>query len=42
MLKQTVPSKTQNLLSHCTHFWYCLSIAVVAAAAAADPGNRTV
>jgi hypothetical protein len=43
MLKQTVPSKIQNLLSCCTHFWFCFSIVVVAVtAAAADRGNRTV
>jgi hypothetical protein len=45
MLKQTVPSKTQNFLSCCTHFWFCLSIVfvvVVAAAAAADSGDRAV
>ena len=43
VLKQTVPRKTQNLLSCCTHFWFGLSVVVVVAAAAvADPGDRRV
>jgi hypothetical protein len=47
MLKHTVPCKTQNLLSYCTHFWFCFStvfvvVVAAAAAAAAAAGDRAV